>query len=244
MERWYGGFWPMWWRTLILAPVLVTQAVIVMLRASRLPEAAGPRSGTTGQGPELRLLVLGDSSAAGVGVSHQDAALADRLCATLGQRYRVSWRVIASSGATVSGTLATLEKTAPQEFDLIVVALGVNDAKNGVSFASWRLRYATLLDVLDAKFAPDCICVSGVPPLQNFPLLPAPLGTVIGARATRFDAYLAELCAAREGVYHLPFDTVPTTDDLAADGFHPNARVYAEWADRVIARAWDITEAE
>ena len=97
-------------RILVLSPVLVLQALFVVLRASRLPEAAGPRYGTLGVGPELRLLVLGDSSAAGVGVAHQDAALAGRLATTLGARYRVSWRVIAASGATSASILKTLEE--------------------------------------------------------------------------------------------------------------------------------------
>ena len=34
-------------------------------RTPKLPEAAGPRSGTSGQGPPLQVLILGDSAAAG-----------------------------------------------------------------------------------------------------------------------------------------------------------------------------------
>ena len=44
-------------------------------RALRLPEAEGPRAGSAGEGPALRLLILGDSSAAGVGTTHQEEAL-------------------------------------------------------------------------------------------------------------------------------------------------------------------------
>ena len=229
-------------RILVLSPVLVMQALFVVLRASRLPEAAGPRYGTLGVGPELRLLVLGDSSAAGVGVAHQDAALAGRLATTLGVRYRVSWRVIAASGATVASILKTLEDVPPQKYNFVVVALGVNDAKNGVSLTSWEQRYETLLDLVKEKFSPDRVCVTGVPPLRHFPLLPAPLSNVIGDRAALFDAYLAKCCAARKGVVHLPFGSPPTTDDLAPDGFHPNARTYLEWANRAIAKAWDSND--
>ena len=55
---------------LALAPVLVAQALRTRRRAPVLPEPAGPRQGCVGQGEsELRLLIAGDSSAAGVGVS-------------------------------------------------------------------------------------------------------------------------------------------------------------------------------
>ena len=54
-----------------LGPLLLWQGRAVRARALKLPEAAGPREGREGQGaPALRLLVVGDSSAAGVGVEH------------------------------------------------------------------------------------------------------------------------------------------------------------------------------
>ncbi|MGZ5249520.1 MAG: hypothetical protein ACXWIQ_04605, partial [Caldimonas sp.] len=61
---------------LALAPLLVVQAVRTRRRAPVLPEAAGPRDGrTAGDGVAIRVLVAGDSSAAGVGVAHQDQAV-------------------------------------------------------------------------------------------------------------------------------------------------------------------------
>ena len=60
---------------LVLSPLLAAQAISTRRRAPALPEAAGPREGQVGQGPRaLRVLVAGDSSAAGVGVAHQDDA--------------------------------------------------------------------------------------------------------------------------------------------------------------------------
>ena len=52
--------------TLALSPVLLFQAVQLRRRALRLPEADGPRDGIAGDGPVLRILIIGDSSAAGV----------------------------------------------------------------------------------------------------------------------------------------------------------------------------------
>ena len=52
--------------TLALAPLLVVQGWYVKRITPRLPEAEGARQGVTGQGQRLRLLVVGDSAAAGV----------------------------------------------------------------------------------------------------------------------------------------------------------------------------------
>lgn len=68
---------------LLLGPLLLWQGRRVRATALRLPEAAGPR---TAEGSALRLLIVGDSSAAGVGAAHQDEALAGRLAQALAAR--------------------------------------------------------------------------------------------------------------------------------------------------------------
>ena len=68
-----------------LAPLVLPQVVMARRFSRTLPEPAGPRAGRTGEGPPLRLLVAGDSSAAGVGVAWQDQALTGRLVRRLAQ---------------------------------------------------------------------------------------------------------------------------------------------------------------
>ena len=75
--------------TLLLSPLLLAQAVRVRKIALQLPEAAGPRTGITGSGPALRVLIIGDSSAAGVGAPTQEVALAGRLANSLGKNHTV-----------------------------------------------------------------------------------------------------------------------------------------------------------
>ena len=67
----------------LLGPVLLWQGARVRATALRLPEAAGERLQSGGA---LRLLIVGDSSAAGVGAAHQDEALAGCLARTLAAR--------------------------------------------------------------------------------------------------------------------------------------------------------------
>ncbi len=59
----------------VLLPVLLGQAVYLRKNVVKLPEPEGARIGVLGEGPLLRLLILGDSSAAGVGVETQADAL-------------------------------------------------------------------------------------------------------------------------------------------------------------------------
>jgi len=223
-------------RAALMAPVLVPQVAWVVLRAARLPEAAGPREGVAGEGPDLRLLILGDSSAAGVGVETQDDALAGRLVAHLALHHRVHWRLVARGGATTATALADLEQMPRAQFDVAVIALGVNDAKNGMRRARWRRNYSYLAALLKDRFGVTRIVVSGVPPLGVFPLLPRPLRGVLGARADALDAELRGLVARDPALRYVSMAFPMDRGLMAADGFHPAAPLYDLWAGRVEER--------
>ncbi|MEL7013313.1 MAG: SGNH/GDSL hydrolase family protein [Pseudomonadota bacterium] len=215
-----------------LAPVLLAQALWVMARASRLPEAGGDRHGTLGSGPLKRLVVIGDSSAAGVGVSHQSEALGGQLAAALAKDLSVSWQVIAKSGATVASTLRSLEALPDMQADLALIALGVNDTKNGVRTDRWQSGYTELLGTVSEKSGASRICVSGIPLLRHFPLLPSPLNEVLGARAEQFDMILRQIAESRPDTRYLKMDFPLDPENMATDGFHPSAKIYRQWAER------------
>lgn len=221
---------------LALSPVYLAQGLSVRHRAARLPEAAGPRAGSTGSGPLLRLLVLGDSSAAGVGVAQQDAALAGRLSATLAAGFTVQWRLHARTGATTADTLETLRRLDAVPFDAAVVALGVNDVARQVPLRRWLARQQELAELLQARFGVRRAYLSGVPPMGRFPLLPQPLRAMLGARAEVFDAALAGFAAGQPRLRHLPFDAAALDPALMAeDGFHPGPEIYRLWAEHLAA---------
>ena len=100
---------------LVLAPVLIWQGRRVKLRTPRLAEARGPRSGiVTGGGPRaIRLLVLGDSAAAGAGGGHQKNCISHLLPEALTNQYTVTWTLEAQSGLTSKAMVERLERMAP-----------------------------------------------------------------------------------------------------------------------------------
>lgn len=212
-----------------LFPVLIAQALRVRRRAQLLPEPPGPRAGVAGTGPELRLLILGDSSAAGVGATHQDAALSGRLVAELARTHRVRWRLEAVTGATTGSTLGRLDGLAREGFDVVMVVLGVNDVTSQVPLARLRARRRALYARLRSGFGAGRIIAAGIPPMRDFALLPPPLRDVLGLQATRFDAALAQDAEA-DGVEYMRFALPLEPHLMAGDGFHPSAEAYRIWA--------------
>jgi lysophospholipase L1-like esterase len=218
----------------LLAPVLLVQGLGVRRRALILPEPEGPRAGVAGQGPELRLLIAGDSSAAGVGVPHQDQALAGQLVAALAPRFTVHWQLHATTGHTTAQTLARLRDLPVQPFDIAVTALGVNDVTRQRPAARFRTEQAALAALLRTRFGVRGHWRSGLPPMHRFPVLPRPLRDVLGAQARAYDRVLA--AGVAPGLYHLPFDEARLDPAMMAeDGFHPGAAIYAAWAQDLAA---------
>jgi lysophospholipase L1-like esterase len=213
---------------LALSPVLVAQALRTRARLPRLPEAAGERQGVVGQGRVLRLLVAGDSSAAGVGVDAQQQALAAPLAAHLAQRsgVQVHWQLVAQSGLTTKQTHDWLCASNPGFFDLAVVVTGVNDVVDQVPSHHAVATRDVMVNWLRNRLGVAHVCFAPLPPVHRFPGLPQPLRWVAGADARRHNRALAEWVATRSDASLVRMTLPLRRDVMAADGFHPGAPVY------------------
>ncbi|MBS0433699.1 MAG: SGNH/GDSL hydrolase family protein [Proteobacteria bacterium] len=226
---------------LALAPLLVAQALATRRRAPALPEAEGAREGRVGEGERLALLIVGDSSAAGVGVATQEEALAGHLTRTLAHeaQRRVSWQLVARSGITTAQALELVRQVRPMPAEIAVAVLGVNDVIDQVSAARAVQQRAALADWLRQAAGVRHVVFAPLPPVHRFPLLPQPLRHVMGADARSHDEALARWAATRDDVSHVPIELGLGPEHMAPDGFHPGEPVYratGEALARFIAR--------
>lgn len=223
--------------TIAFGPVLLAQGRHVRRTVPTLPEPSGARSGVLGEGPHLRLLVLGDSAAAGVGADHQDQALTGRLVVSLAPTFRVHWTLLAFTGATTADLLGRLEAEAPVPFDAVVTSLGVNDVTGRLPLGEWRRRQLALIDALRARHGAAHIVLSALPPMHRFPALPQPLRWYVGCRARDFNRVLAGVAHERPGCDYLELDHgAMDVSAMASDGFHPGPPLYELWGREAAAR--------
>ncbi len=218
-----------------LAPLLIAQALYVRFVTPRLPEPSGERSGRLGSGPLLHLLILGDSAAAGVGVSAQHQALSGQLVSMLGADFQVSWTLMAQTGHRAKDVLAKLEMMSPKKFDVVVTSIGVNDVTHGTNSEKWIDQQDQIIRLLQSKFQAQHILLSSIPPMHLFPALPQPLRWFLGRRALQFNSALKKLAEGCEPCEFVAIDFPLDTTYMAADGFHPGALAYSLWANHLAA---------
>lgn len=216
--------------TLTLGPLLLLQGQYVRRVTPRLPEPPGARQGESGAGPLLRLLILGDSAAAGVGAATQAEALSGQLVLALSQHFRVQWTLQAQTGIKTDETLQQLAIRQRQPFDVVVTSLGVNDVTSNCSPARWLQHKAQLVNVLQQEFQAQLVLLSSLPPMHRFPALPQPLRWYLGAQAQRYNVALGGLAQSQPGCKLVSVDVAGDGPDLvASDGFHPGPGFYRLW---------------
>jgi lysophospholipase L1-like esterase len=219
-----------------LAPVLYTQVRRLRAIALELPEPAGPRRGAEGDGQtSLRLLVAGDSSAAGVGADTQDDALARPLARDLARRLNgsVQWQLVARTGVTSEGLLDLLRSGDVLPADVAVIVVGVNDLTREVPLRHalrWRRQ---IVEWLHERAHVRRFVFTSMPEMERFPLIPQPLAWYAGMHARRNNAAQARWARTVPHVAHVDLSGLTRADWMARDGYHPAPPLYAQVAARI-----------
>lgn len=227
-------------------PLYWLQGRWVRMRTPRLAPAPGADSGFCGSAqPVYRLLVLGESTVAGIGASTQELGLAGQLALALHNfdQRAVAWQAVGASGLTVQAARQSLlPRVAAHAADCAVLVFGVNDALEGTSDRVWMQQWTALIAELRGRIGAVPIYLAGVPPLQVFPALPEPLRGWLGRRAARLERALRQLSRQLSQVHYCEHQ-VDTTDGMfCADRFHPSDAGYRAWAQQLAQRIF-ATEA-
>ena len=186
-----------WERQVLLAllwPVVWLQGRHVRRVTQHMPEPTGSRSGVCGQGSICRVLVAGDSGAAGVGVTTQAEALCGQLVRRLSQHHTVEWCVLAVNGLGSPGLVKLLEEAPITRFDVVILSMGANDVTCLCTPQRWVQWQTQLAEVISERFGVHLLVHSAVPPMHACMALPQPLRWFMGRLGTRNEH--AVVCAA------------------------------------------------
>ena len=170
----------------------------------------------------LRLLVLGDSLAAGYGLAHADGFEAQLGQALKAHGYDVDIVDAAVSGDTTAGGRARLDWAIGDGADAALIELGGNDGLRGLDPKETAANLGAILDTLAKRHIP--VLLSGMYAPPN-----------LGADYERQFRAVFDQLGKRPGVLYDPFFLQGVAADPAlnqADHIHPNP----EGVKRIVAR--------
>lgn len=219
-------------------PIYVWQGLGVRRRSTRMLPAKGPvRHRIAGTGAPLQLLVLGDSSSAGVGVGLSEEGLAAQLASRMAKLTGrpVVWRSAGFNSATSRQIRDhVLPNLSPDPWTHIVLTVGTNDAKNFHSASRFKKEFGGLLYALRAKWPEARVIWSPVLEMTRVPALPPLLGQILELRAVLLNEMGERLCAERGAVAATRLPITDPQAGFAIDGFHASAAGYGAWAEHLL----------
>lgn len=188
------------------------------------------------RGRALRVVWLGDSTAAGVGVGRVGDALPTRVASGLGRP--VEQRVLATSGARVSTVVEDqLPELASWRPDVVLVSVGANDVVHLTPRDDFEARYRRL--VAGMPEGADVVLL-GIPEMGSIPRLAWPLRPLVGFRGGQLDEVVVGVAGSGGASY---VDIAGETGSafrrdperfFASDDYHPSADGYQRWAEAVL----------
>jgi lysophospholipase L1-like esterase len=223
--------------------VLLAVEIRIATARAHLPSDTGfvidARVGPS-RGAPLELVVLGDSTAAGVGAPSVGESLpvllARRVAEHLGRPVHVVGYGV-SGARTADVAREQVPRLVHGGADAVVIVAGANDVTHATP--PWVLREQTVEVLRAAKQAGGApVILGGIPRFRAVPALAEPLRSVVdlAARALRAQQRSA-VAAAGDGARFVDiaaeasprFLGVP--ESMSADGYHPSPVGYGFWAD-------------
>ena len=221
-----------------LAATLVGETVWAVKRP--LPtqselDASGTVTGVSGHRRPLRVVALGDSTLTGPGLSESRQVWLRRALEQLDHHRPIELVSLAAGGSRVSDVAGQVHEAIELEPDLIVVAVGANDALRLVTSKTVRSHLdgliGRLLDVVDV------VAVANIGDLGNIARIPPPLTSVLRARSGTMRSVVEEVVARYERAVLLDVTgadpVLRNRNVFTPDLFHPGEAGHAAWADSV-----------
>ena len=226
-------------------PWMYMQGKRIRAKVPKLPEANGTQGIVSRNSDRtIRLLALGESTIAGVGVDTHEEGFTGTLASALARQLDadVHWKVYARSGYTARRIKEKIiPKVPPEPVDIVVIGLGGNDAFGLNSPGKWRDHIWGLIEEIKKRFGNTPIAFTNMPPIKEFPAFTPLIKFMIGNLVEILGDELEDLALDEQGVYYYPrkitlkdwierLKVQAEPSDFFSDGVHPSKLTYQVWA--------------
>jgi lysophospholipase L1-like esterase len=215
-------------------PFLIYQAKKIRKSSPKLP-AQSPLL-TLGQG-EKHVVLLGESTVAGVGASSASTTLAGNFSRIFGNSYQIE--AIGKKGLRVKEAFSLYLKHKNSErkkSEGVLLFLGANDCFLLTSPQEFKKELESLIQQIQVATGAEWIYLAAIPPVHLFPAFSEQMRSFL-YRQRNYLLLEIEAIAARKPqvIFHqIPMDLQP--EFFSADGVHPSDLGYQKIAELAIEK--------
>ena len=209
-------------------PFLIFQAI--QIRKMRPLPPALSESLTLGNGTR-KLLILGESTAAGVGASAQKFTLAGQFFQHLGSEFQV--KNLGKNGLRVSQVTSHFKEelnSIQGKYEGIFLFLGANDCFKLTNPKIFRIELEKLILDLKNRFSPEWIYLADIPPVQLFPAFPKQMQYFLNSQRAFLQKEMISISQNQKDVLFDKITLDITSDFFASDLIHPSDAGYLKIA--------------
>ncbi len=234
---------PYWFFQLHLypwVPFLVYQAKQIRKSSPSLPSQSSLL--TLGHG-ENHILLLGESTVAGVGASSPAHTLAGNFHRLLGESYQIE--TIGKKGLRVKEALSLFyqhRQEQTRKFKGVILFLGANDCFLLTSPDAFKKEVETLIHQIQQATSSEWIYLAAIPPVHLFPAFSKRMKAFLQVQRSYLQSKLEKIAHNHPNViYHgIPMDLQP--EFFSADRIHPSDLGYQKIAELAVEKLNIVAE--
>ncbi|GHB49546.1 SGNH/GDSL hydrolase family protein [Mongoliitalea lutea] len=180
------------------------------------------------------VLIIGESTAAGVGASCPDTTFAAKIFSESDR----TWNVLnlGKNGLKAAGLNRLLNHAKPDipiVFDQVIILIGANDCFKFTPPSKFRNEIEEFLKIVGRNTNCHQIIIPEIPPVNHFPAIPSILRFFLGLHRHILNNEINRLNKKKHKLYFHRWKSGFSSNFFASDGIHPSDIGYEKMAKEI-----------
>lgn len=183
---------------------------------------------------QTNLLIIGESTAAGVGASSKEKTFASQIYQLLSEH--VSVYNLGKNGlqaVSLKRLLVHGKQELPTSIQIVIVLIGANDCFKFTPPSKFRREISNFFKVLEQTYQVKTILIPSIPPVNQFPALPGIIRFFLGWHRNLLVGEIKALVKENKNYSFIHLSPNFPKDFFAADGIHPSDIGYRKIAEEI-----------
>jgi lysophospholipase L1-like esterase len=210
-------------------PFLIYEAAKIRRNGVRLPALSEHQRLGLG---EKKLIILGESTAAGVGASSLEKTLIGNFARLVGEGYTLE--NLGRNGITIGRSFSLfnlLKKDSSEKITGVLLFFGANDCFRLSKPIQFGKDLENLISAISADFSPDWIYLSDIPPVDRFPAFSVLMRKFLKIQRSYLQKEMIRLASQNEKIIFDPLSLNLEPDFFSKDKIHPSDKGYLKIAE-------------